>query len=271
MNLKFTKMHGAGNDFVIINNSVEQCFVTEELIQKMCNRTRCIGGDGLIALLKPKVGNKDYDVIMEYYNRDGSRGEMCGNGLRCAAYYSNKIMGLPESLRVKTDAGILEAEILGENKVKISIPVISEFEEICIDGEYLYYGNTGVPHAVVCVDDIANCDVFGRGRYLRFYKTFENGANVNFIKAENLDRKVKIRTYERGVERETLACGTGICASAISLNKFKNYPNKIYFETRDKDLLEVDIPDEVIIKKVYLTGPAEISFHGNIEIQKDTM
>jgi diaminopimelate epimerase len=267
MNLNFTKMHGAGNDFVIINNTKEQFSVTPEVITKLCNRTRCIGGDGLIALIIAEEENSDYDVIMEYYNRDGSRGEMCGNGLRCAAYYSNKIMGLSESLRVKTDAGILEAEILGENTVKISIPVISEFEEICIDENNLYYGNTGVPHAVVCVDDIENCDVFEKGRYLRFHKIFENGANVNFIKAKTVNEKVKIRTYERGVETETLACGTGICASAISLNKFKNYPEKIVFETRDKDILEVDIPEEVNFKKVYLTGPAEIAFYGKIEIK----
>jgi diaminopimelate epimerase len=267
MNLNFTKMHGAGNDFVIIDNTREKFSITPEFINKICNRTRCIGGDGLIALITPEAQNSEYNVIMEYYNRDGSRGEMCGNGLRCAAYYSNKVMGLPTSLKVKTDAGILEAEILGENKVKISIPVITEFEEIVIDGESLFYGNTGVPHAVVCVDDIENCDVFKKGRYLRFHETFEKGANVNFIKREDVNEKVKIRTYERGVETETFACGTGICASAISLNKFKKYPNKIIFETRDRDVLVVDIPDDTDFKKVYLTGSAEIAFHGKIEIK----
>ena len=261
MELNFTKMHGAGNDFIIIDNSENLLKITSDVVNRLCNRRRSVGADGLIALIKSD-NNSEFDVTMEYYNRDGSRGEMCGNGLRCAAYYSNQIMRLPESLKVKTDAGILEAYVLGKNKVKISIPVISEFEEICIDEQVLYYGNTGVPHAVVCVDDIKKCNVFEKGRYLRYHSHFPKGTNVNFIRMDRANDIVEIRTYERGVEAETLACGTGICASAISLNKFKNYPDKILLKTVDNDILEVYIPKESRRTKVYLTGPATIVFQG---------
>jgi diaminopimelate epimerase len=263
MNLNFTKMHGAGNDFIIVDNTKEHFRVTGDIINKMCDRRRSVGADGLIALKRSKNQDSGYNVIMEYYNSDGSRGEMCGNGLRCAAYYSNKIMNLAEKLKVKTDAGILEAAVLGKNSVKISIPVICDFEEVIIDGQNMYYGNTGVPHVVVCVDDLDNCNVFEKGRYLRNHKRFPKGANVNFIRIGNYDEIVKIRTYERGVESETSACGTGISASAISLKKFKGYPGRILFETRDKDVLEVNVFEKNNCMKIYLTGPAEIAFHGS--------
>lgn len=316
-------MHGAGNDFVIISKLKNNLQLLTEDIVNLCDRKRGIGADGIIfihtdpsilqkinkpssqkstisssknknssGIHKPKSSICDYDIIMEYYNKDGSRGEMCGNGLRCAAFYAHHKMSLPSKLKVKTDAGILSAEIIPEvfcssrvniaalrqdqvrssqendrlkyksdKQVCIEIPVQNKINKILIDQTDIFYGNTGVPHAVISVDNLKEINVNKIGKFYRTHPFFAPaGTNVNFI------QKVKdlylIRTYERGVELETSACGTGISAAALTLHNFFNIPSPINFLTVDNDLLTVDIPKNPSISRVYLTGPASFVFEG---------
>ncbi|MCF7888513.1 MAG: diaminopimelate epimerase [Victivallales bacterium] len=260
-------MHGAGNDFIVFDNTDKKIKLNTDIIRTLSNRRRGIGGDGVIAVSMPEKRQADYDAVMEYYNSDGSRGEMCGNGLRCAAYFAYSYLKLADNMKVKTDVGILDAEIIGENKVKISISVLESFKKTEIEGKIVAYGDTGVPHAVVCVDNLAQYDVFNEGRKLRTNSFFPRGANANFVEIVDREKgRAKIRTYERGVEDETLACGTGICAAAVSLSEFYNFPEKIELETVGSDFLEVDLKVLNDEDKVYLSGPAQTVFHGTVEL-----
>jgi diaminopimelate epimerase len=262
----FSKLHGAGNDFIIVNDSEQNHDKTQDTICFLCNRRCGIGADGIIFLSLPSTQADGYDVVMEFYNNDGSRAEMCGNGLRCAAFYANKTMGLPQKLKIKTDAGILETEILNNNSVKIQIPLIRNFEELSIDEQSIFYGDTGVPHTVIFTDNIKNIDINELGSYYRNHKRFApRGTNVNFIqKTDSGENLFHIRTYERGVEDETSACGTGISAAAFSLYKFRGIQPPIKFITKEEYLLEVDFSTEKPVKTLYLTGPVAEVFFGKV-------
>ena len=257
-------MHGAGNDFIMIDNSSGKIRLSEKEIEDICHRQRGVGGDGLI--LVEKSEQAEFDAVMKYYNSDGSRGEMCGNGLRCTAYFCRNVLKLTKHLNIKTDAGILEAVVLDDLNVSIAIPVLERAEMIEIGGRTAYYANTGVPHVVVCVDSLAEYDVCGVGREIRSNPMFKNGANVNFVEAVHYGKSAAIRTYERGVEDETLACGTGISASALCLHVFCGFDNKINFITKDRDELQVELKDSNS-EKLYLKGPAKIVFKGEINIR----
>jgi diaminopimelate epimerase len=259
MKINFTKLHGAGNDFILIDYKSFDNSLSSELITETCSRNRGVGANGILHIFnstEPLI----YDVRMIYYNSDGSRGEMCGNGLRCASYYAYKYMGFNKKIRIKTDVGILDTKNLDDNMVKIQIPVIEEFNELKINNNNVYYGNTGVPHAIIFMQDIQDIDINKTGKFYRNHKEFmPNGTNVNFIKigknnsaAETFD----IRTYERGVEEETSACGTGISAAALCLNKFKNIPPPIKLKTVEGDILKVDFSADDS-KNVHLIGPVE--------------
>ncbi|OGV21027.1 MAG: diaminopimelate epimerase [Lentisphaerae bacterium GWF2_38_69] len=262
--MEFSKMHGAGNDFIIIDyRSLPGRLPESEAILKMCNRERGIGADGLIVLRSEK--NSEYDFEMFFFNNDGSRESMCGNGLRCASLYAHRYFELDKQLSAKTDSGILRTQIIDERTVRIEIPYLEEFKKITVEGIELYAGSTGVPHAVLFVEDIKSIDVLKEGRYLRYHKVFgQRGTNVNFVSNfKGLDSVYAIRTYEKGVENETLACGTGISASAICAVLFKNAGKKVTFITNSKDELTVELPDRAEkFDKVFLTGPAIEVFKG---------
>ena len=264
MNVEFSKMHGAGNDFIIIDMSTlpEGNLPTEKGIINLCNRKRGIGADGLIVLQKEQSDGADFRMI--FYNNDGQRETMFGNGLRCASLYANRYFYDRKSLSAMTDSGLLQTEIISDNTVKIEIPCLQEFKPICADAINLYFGNTGVPHAVLFVENNENIDVVKEGRYLRNHKAFSpKGTNVNFVsQIKGSDSIFIIRTYERGVEDETLACGTGISASAICASLFRKAGKRIIFRTKSADELTVEIPEENDLRKVFLTGPAVEVYKG---------
>jgi diaminopimelate epimerase len=263
---EFVKLHGAGNNFIIVDDTGQNHDKTQDAITSLCDPKRGIGADGIIFLSLPPTHTNNYDVIMEFYNSDGSRAEMCGNGLRCAAFYANKSMNLPQTLNIKTDAGILETEILSESSVKIQIPIVSNFEKLSINGQDIFYGNTGVPHVVICADCIEDININKTGKYYRNHMHFApRGTNVNFIQKNGSDSNLfHIRTYERGVEAETSACGTGISAAAFCLYKFHRIQPPIKFLTKEEDLLEVNFNTEHPIKKLSLIGPVAEVFSGKI-------
>lgn len=212
---------------------------------------------------------------MDFFNSDGSKAEMCGNGLRCAALFCYLKLRSDKRLVISTGVGPLDAWIINSNTVKIKIPVIRQFKKIKLGNNTVFCGNTGVPHVVKFVQDIKKINVVSEGRKIRFHKKFApKGTNVNFISipAKKAD-PISIRTYERGVENETSACGTGIAAAALCLKRFfKKFP-PFEFTTVNHDILTVEFPDKNNMvnaaDNVELTGPAIEVFSGKLEISFD--
>lgn len=269
--IHFSKLSGAGNDFIIIDNRKK--IIPEdnsEFIRKVCARRVSVGADGLLLLENSDVA----DFKMRYYNSDGSEAETCGNGARCISRfaYEEKIV-LSDKMSFETKAGIYNAQIIGKNvKLQMSDAVDLHLNfplELKSGKIQLSFVNSGVPHVVYIVDDLYKIDVVDIGREIRYHKDFEpKGTNVNFITIKD-DNNIYIRTYERGVEDETLACGTGSIASAIiagsmgkvrspvTVNTWGGYPLKIYFELTKNGARNVFLEgDARIIYKGYLTEEA---------------
>ena len=266
--LRFTKMNGAGNDFVMIDNRAGEVRLEPEQIVRICDRHRGVGADGILLLEK---GSNGADFRMRYYNRDGGEAEMCGNGARCFARFANKIAKAPAKISFQTPAGLIRGELQGE----LVTLQMSEPKDLSLDidvvasgsNEHVHFINTGVPHVVVPVSIAADVDVRKRGEALRRHAKFSPaGANVNFIEKRG-PKKISIRTYERGVEDETLACGTGVVASALIFAATEKVDGPIGITVRSGSELAVDFKragDQ--FTNVTLTGPAEFAFEGTIDI-----
>ncbi|MGA1861686.1 diaminopimelate epimerase [Deferribacter thermophilus] len=264
MNIQFYKMTGSGNDFIIIDNRDGKMngINLKEFIPKICARCVSVGADGLIL-----IENSDkVDFKWQFFNADGSSAEMCGNGSRCAARfaYLNGIAG--KKMKFETIAGIIEAEIMDDFNVKVQLtePFDEKIDyEIDVLGERLTVSsiNTGVPHVVVEVkDDIYSFDVVKYGREIRFHEVYKPaGTNVNFFKKIG-DNKLKVRTYERGVENETMACGTGSVATSIIAVKKGIVNSPVEIETSSGLILKVYLEDG----KVFLEGEARVVYTGNL-------
>jgi diaminopimelate epimerase len=261
--ITFTKMSGSGNDFIIIDNR-NQCIDGIDLpqfITSVCRRKMSVGADGLI-LIEP---SDTADFRWRFYNSDGSRAEMCGNGARCATRfaYVNGIAG--ESLTFETDAGIVSGQVSADRaKVKMPDPQDLRLDysiELASGPLVVSSINTGVPHVVILQDDVAAVDVFGLGREIRNHETFAPaGANVNFV-CRRGPGSLTIRTYERGVEDETLACGTGSIASALVCASKLNWPSPVSLLTRSKEILTIYFAETGgTFSDVYLEGDARIIY-----------
>lgn len=277
MNVTFYKYQGAGNDFVIIDNRAKT-FPKENdiLISRLCNRNFGIGADGLILL----EDDADTDFRMIYFNSDGNESTMCGNGGRCIVAFANKlgifedettfiaIDGLHNASMVNDVTYFSSSENFGRNTVKklVSLQMIDVFSVKFENGDAFL--NTGSPHHVQMVNDIKNVDVSTKGKEIRYGVYGTEGANVNFVEQKNpAALGFDVRTYERGVEDETLACGTGVTAAAIAMHacgKLENNYTSIYTKG---GLLNVRFDyEDGIYKNVFLTGPADFVFSGTIEI-----
>jgi len=272
MNINFSKLTAAGNDFILIDNreNIIENKNYQMLAKKLCDRKYSIGADGLILLEKSVF--KDFK--MRYFNSDGSYASMCGNGGRSIAKFAYDLGVVDLKMVFETDAGIVSAEILVENKDRVRLDLYNPKdlnEDIKIRVERKEFNvdfiNTGVPHVVVFIDDIENFDVVKYGKLLRHHKAFAPvGSNVNFVKIIK-DNTLIVRTYERGVEDETLACGTGITACGIIsvLRGFVKSPVNII--ARGGDRLSVSLKNSNgNVSDVILEGPALISFKGTVEI-----
>jgi len=269
MKISFRKMHGAGNDFVMINNLDGSTSLTTEQIASLCDRRFGIGADGLILLEKgPREG---LDAKMLYFNADGSRAEMCGNGARCFTSFAlSHGLGKNGRIAFETDAGDMAAfekdelftiEMTPAQDTRTDIDI-----ELAAGPSKVNFSNTGVPHVVKFVDDIQAVEIVKEGAELRYHAAFApKGANANF--AQITDEKIYIRTYERGVENETLACGTGVTATAILAHLVYGIAKPISVQVAGGDTLEVDFQiqgDQ--INQVTLRGPAVDVFEGTVEI-----
>ncbi len=263
-NIPFFKMTGSGNDFIIIDNRDRKTdgIDIKDFVVKTCARCVSAGADGLFLIEPPKQGT---DFSWQFYNSDGSVAEMCGNGSRCAARfaYLNGIAG--KTMSFETLAGIIEAEIKDEPNVKVRLTQpqdVRESYEIEVFGEKLEANsaNTGVPHCVIFSDDIENVDIMKYGRALRFHEHYApKGTNVNFCGVTN-DGLLRVRTYERGVEGETMACGTGSVACSIFAVSKGLLKSPVTVKTTSGILLKVYLEDG----KVYLEGEARVVYTGEM-------
>jgi diaminopimelate epimerase len=277
--IKFVKMTGSGNDFILIDNrsGALDASTSRRLVTMACRRKLSVGADGLILI----ENDPEVDFRWRFFNADGSEAEMCGNGARCAARFAY-LKGIVPSPRMafRTLAGIIRAEITdGRPRVKMTPPQGLE-KDFSLQAEersfHLDFINTGVPHAVCLVEseaELENMDIARYGRIIRFHPRFQPaGTNANFALVRDAHHMV-IRTYERGVESETLACGTGSIASALIAATKGMTASPVELQTRSGETLTVhferhrqDGPDKEGIRfdEVYLEGEARVVYEAEL-------
>lgn len=266
MKIKFWKMHGARNDFVLIDNR-DGGFPADDrrFIAHIAARHSGIGAEGVILI----ESSESSDFFMHFFNPDGGEAEMCGNGARCAARLAFELGITDRMMTIETDAGQLRAQVLKQGvRIWMTPPFDWRLNDsLDMEGRTLTYGfvNSGVPHVVMRTGDVQDVDVVGVGSAVRRHRNFApEGTNVNFMQIMP-EGDVLVRTYERGVESETLACGTGVtaCALVAAKNGWAKLPALIH--TRSGDMLVVDGElTEEGARDVTLTGPADYVFEGTI-------
>lgn len=263
----FFKMQGCGNDFVLLDNrelGLDPA-VMPQWAEAVCRKAFGVGADGLILLDNaPEGASADY--IWHFFNADGSRAEMCGNGARCAARLAYLIGLAPERHILGTDAGDIEAEVYpGTNTVKVLLTPPKGLKldmDLDVDGRdlRLHFVDTGVPHAVIFTETLEDIDVLGLGRLIRRHERFAPaGTNVNFARVNDPER-IDLRTYERGVEDETYACGTGAAATALVARSLGKAEDEVEITTTGGERLGVVLEGS----KTHLRGAAEIVFRGTL-------
>ena len=270
--MRFTKMNGAGNDFIIVENLRGELDEQKlsKLARTLCDRRMSIGADGLMAVV-PAKGTADYGML--FFNCDGSLGEMCGNGARCICRYGYEHQLAGETQTIETTAGLVTGERIDARNYRIRLPQPQNLQYLALDVDgqkvgcmYLELGNPGIPHAVVQYPGLREADereLFELGRKLRYHPAFPKGANVNFLEKLGENRFYE-RTWERGVEDFTYACGTGTGASVYALAEKRRCGDHVQVEVKG-GLLTVDIVR--VGKKctdLLLTGPASLGCAGEV-------
>lgn len=269
--LPFVKMSGTGNDFILIDH--RQPRISRELMPEfarlVCRRRFSVGADGLIFIERSDLA----DFQWRFFNGDGSEAEMCGNGARCAARFAYLNGIAPAHMRFATLAGIIEAKVADINvSVLMTPPRDFRLERRIALGErtlLLHSVDTGVPHAVLFVDDFEGLDISGLGREIRFHRDFmPAGTNVNFVQFLE-GGALKVRTYERGVENETLACGTGATAAALLAAVLGKTASPVDIVTSGGDRLTIsfDLQEGPAAANVFLKGPAHVIYSGELNAE----
>lgn len=265
--IRFYKMQGSGNDFVAIDNRELKipAEAMPDVAVRVCRRAFGVGADGIFFLGAAPQGSKA-DYAWQFFNSDGSRPAMCGNASRCAAKLAHRLGIAPARHVLLTDAGPIEAEVLpdqGQVKVQLTAPKgLTPNIAVGIEGGSfdVHFVDTGVPHVVVFVQDLAGVDVATIGLAIRFNKRFAPaGANVNFVQVKDPETLL-LRTFERGVEGETYACGTGAAASQVVAHSLGLTTDEVQVTTSGGERLRVGLADG----KVFLTGGAELVFAGDL-------
>jgi len=279
--IKFTKMSASGNDFIVIDNREGQISDVSsqisEIVKKVCQRKLGVGADGVLLLEKSSRA----DFKMRIFNPDGGEVEMCGNGARCIALWAKSKCKMQNAkCKIETKAGVLESEVVSDDRVypasqrgarvklKMGDPTNPKLNSrLSVDDkEYeVHTINTGVPHVILFVEDLEKAKVKELGKKIRYHKEFApEGTNVNFIRVRD-ENSIDIRTYERGVEDETLACGTGACASAIIAHLLvgTKVPTKVHTKSGSVLTIYFDSSDSKITN-LYLEGDAAIIYEGEL-------
>ncbi len=265
MKIRFFKFHGNGNDFIIIDNQKGDVVLTENQIQNLCHRRFGIGADGLMFLNK----SDNYDFTMVYFNSDGKIGSMCGNGGRCIAAFASLSGIVNDELIFDAVDGIHHAKIISRHPeknnwhVRLSMMNVTDVEK----NPGYYFLDTGSPHYVEFVDSLAELDVVTEGRKTRYSEKFvPGGTNVNFVEKDT--NRIFVRTYERGVEDETLSCGTGVTASAIAYY-LESGVNPVNVHTIGGDFTVSFITNKTSphsFENIWLQGPAQLVYSGEIDL-----
>jgi len=269
MTLNVTKMNGAGNDFILIDNRARDIQLTREQVVQLCHRQKGIGADGLMLLVPCDSGKADW--AWQFYNSDGSDAEMCGNGARCFARYIQKLTGAKDHTSFETVAGVISATFQGDRvTVNLTTPKDLKLDEqvpLTLGATAIHSLNTGVPHAILFVPDADQAMVCQVGPEVRFHEHFKpRGTNVNFVQVKG-PNFIRVRTYERGVEGETLACGTGVSAAAMISAKVHGFTSPVKVQVQGGDMLEVGFKaSNGGFTDVSLNGPADFVFETTITL-----
>ena len=259
MKVPFFKYQGAGNDFVMIDNRSQQYQFSTQQIQQLCDRHFGIGADGLILLENSSTA----DFKMIYFNSDGRESTMCGNGGRCIVAFAKYLSLITRTTTFEAIDGMHYAEIIKDNYIRLQMKDVSSVERYNND----FVLNTGSPHYVKVVENINTINVYEEGKKIRYSEPFKaQGINVNFLQIVD-ENTIIVRTYERGVENETLSCGTGVTASAIVASILFNKPKYSVSVSTKGGTLQVDFElKNNIYQNVFLSGNAEYVFNGEIKI-----
>ncbi len=268
--IPFTKMNGCGNDFIIIDNRTRHLQESDltDFAKAICTQNFAIGADGLLLLTESK-GN---DFKMRLFNPDGSEGEMCGNGARCIAWFAFAKGVAGKTMTFDTKAGEINAYIIESNQVRLTLPEMIKSQEIHTgnisgqDGSYNYQYSSlflGVPHCIIFLPEkISTEQLFNIGREIRFnHKHFPNGTNVNFVEIAG-NNTISVRTYERGVEKVTLACGTGSASSIVVAASKQLVTSPATVQTLGGNLTIDFLQDATYIKAISLQGPVNVVAQG---------
>ena len=270
--MRFTKMNGAGNDFILVENLHGELNEQQlsKLARTLCDRRMSIGADGLMAIV-PAKANADFGML--FFNCDGTLGEMCGNGARCICRYGYETGLAGETQTIETTAGLVTGTRIDAKNYRIRLPdpVNLQYLALDVDGKkvgcmYLELGNPGIPHAVVQYPGLREADeqaLFEFGRKLRYHPAFPKGANVNFLEKTGENRFYE-RTWERGVEDFTYACGTGTGASVYALAEKRRCGDHAEVEVKGGLLIVDIVRDGNKCKDLLLTGPASMVCAGEI-------
>jgi diaminopimelate epimerase len=260
MRLHFHKYHGTGNDFILVDNRANEYYLSKEQIEKICERRFGIGADGLM-LLNERAG---YDFEMKYYNADGKEGSMCGNGGRCMIKFVYQLGMHRELYKFLATDGPHEAEIDIDGIVSLKMKDVRTVRRFHND----YILDIGSPHYIKMVNHVMDMDVYKKGYEIRHSKEFEDeGINVNFVELTDEPDKIIVRTFERGVEDETLSCGTGVTAAALVCYHNENGFNEVEVKTLGGLLsVEFDKTDENHYENIWLCGPAEKVYEGMVDL-----
>jgi diaminopimelate epimerase len=266
--ISFMKMSGSGNDFVVFDSRNRRMKGDlRDFVRQVCRRKVGVGADGVLLIER----DRDYDFFMRYYNADGSEAEMCGNGGRCAALfaYTRGIAGKRMSFR--SDDGVHEAVIDRDTvSLRMKEPVQVDLEvPLVLSGRELSasFVNSGVPHVVILVEDVEKIDVLELGREIRYLPSFQpEGTNADFAQARG-DNSIRVRTYERGVEDETLACGTGCVAAALVMALKRGFASPVACSTAGGEVLNVRFERKGnALSRIFLEGSAVVVYEGKLPV-----
>jgi len=259
---EFYKYHGAGNDFILIDNRKNDFIIDNQNIKNLCDRRLSIGADGLILLNSSDSPTIDFN--MQYFNADGFEGSMCGNGGRCIVALAKKLNIINENTIFLGIDGLHKATIIHsqENKVEIRLQMKDVDEIVPFDDGYFL--DTGSPHVVKFVDNLQNINIKEDGERIRYDSRFEHGTNVNFVQLQ--EDILCVRTFERGVEDETLSCGTGVTASALTWAKKQALSSPITIHTQGGKFLVYFRYENNLFSDIWLQGETCFVFKGMLKI-----
>ena len=254
---EFHKYHGAGNDFILIDNRENNFRIDNRKIENLCNRRLGIGADGLILLHPPLAPSADFR--MQYFNSDGFEGTMCGNGGRCLVAFANRLGIIDKQTTFEGIDGVHRAEILHveENKTEVRLQMNDVQEIRSFDDGYLL--DTGSPHVVLFAKDVLSLNVWEEGKKMRQ----KSDANVNFVEIQ--EDCIYVRTFERGVEDETLSCGTGVTAAALVAAKTRDFASPVAIETQGGKFTVTFERDNTLFSNIWLQGETCFVFKGVLQ------